>query len=452
MMMSGKNGLLSAVMAGILATAACAGDTEGGPGPQPPVEGNAYLTIVGDRNVFLDGNSQVTLTVKYHDESGAPLAGEVHFRIDGAANGSNISTDSDVTDNEGLATINVIGSIEEASFRIIAEAEFATPVDWRIAVSQGEPPLPPLSAVGTYELESQFDMASGLPGTVGTVVNSIIDMTDDPNDPATWLIDMALDQIDSTSVKDAVNSLRPGLDAFVNNLILDYAPGFVTTFVELGDKFGQVAHKLGTISELQVVQGGPDGTELGARHTITGIRYTIDGVEYDYTMAELDLGIVEADGLTCSLEDNRLMIGDHDLPLSYGRILLFALNNVLIPALDPWSDSLSDLLIYYVDCYSLSYDIADYVGIGSPGLYESACETALTVAAAYIEDQIEGLDGTASSLAIHGDARVSDDNQDGKVDKLTNGLWEGQMNFGPVASTLAKPDQKFIGKRMGAVD
>jgi ribosomal protein S15P/S13E len=167
-------------------------------------------------------------------------------------------------------------------------------------------------------------------------------------------------------------------------------------------------------------------------------------------MAELDLGVVTAEGLQCSLVgETQLLIGDHSLPLSYGRILLFGLNHVLIPIIDPWSSSLEDLLHYYIDCYSLGAEMSDYIGFGSADFYESICDTALAAASAYVEEQITSIDGTATTLAIHGEAHPQDTNADRKVDKLTNGLWEGAMNFGSVSSTLAKPDQRFTGQRMG---
>lgn len=433
------------------AMAACAPERVGPiDGPGDPEPGHAFLTIVGDRNVFLDAGAQQTLVVKYHDETGAPLAGQVRFRLEGMTYGSNISTEADVTNAQGHAQIAILAAANEASFRVIAEAEFATAVDWRIAVSQGEPPLPPLSAAGTYELDSQFDMVSGLPGNIGTVVNTFIDMTDDPNDPATWFIDLAYTHIDSSTIRGLIDALRPELDVVVNEIIMSWSPDFVDRIVDLGDAFGQIAKKLGTTSELHVVAGGPDGTELTASHSLTGVVYTVDGTRYEYTMAELDLGVVTAEGLQCSLEgETQVLIGDHSLPLSYGRIVLFGLNHVLIPMIDPWSSSIEDLLHYYLDCYSIGAEMSDYIGFGSADFYESVCDTALAAAASYVEEQITSIDGTATSLDVHGEAHPQDTNGDRKVDKLTSGLWEGTMNFGSVSSTLAKPNQRFTGQRMG---
>lgn len=432
------------------AALACAGSDEGpGGGPGQPTEGHAYLTIVGAKNVFVDAGARQTIAVKYHDENGLPLAGEVTFKLQGDPKGSNLSKVSAVTDNEGLAKVDVLAGTEDAAYAIVAEAVYATPVNWNVAV-KGQEQLKPLTVTGEYELESQFDIVSGLPGTVGTVVNTFIAMTDGPNDPATWLIDKALDNISSGTVKSIVNSLRPGLDAYVNSVIKSLAPGFVTTIIEVGDNFGQVAKKFGVVSTFKITQGGPDAQELRGEHTLTGVVFHVDGVRYEYTMAELSLPNVTANGLAVGLQgETRLTVGEHTLPFSYGAVMIFALNNVIIPAIDPWSHSLEELFLNNVDCYTIGWEIADYVGFGSPGLYEAACQTALATAAAYIQDQIKSIDSTATAFVIEGEAKPMDTNNDRTVDKLSGGLWEGVMKFGSLDSQLAKPNQKFVGERIG---
>jgi hypothetical protein len=121
---------------------------------------------------------------------------------------------------------------------------------------------------------------------------------------------------------------------------------------------------------------------------------------------------------------------------------------VIIPQLDPWAHNLTELLLDNVDCASVGQAISDYVGIGSPGTYQAACDAGLQFAGGFVEQKILSLDSTAAALAIHGEAKPIDATGDGKVDKLSGGLWEGNFVFGPAGSVLAKPDQKFIGTRM----
>src|SRR5262245_61084761 len=47
----------------------------------------------------------------------------------------------------------------------------------------------PLDAAGAYSLRSNFDLAANAPGKAGQVINLVIDMTDDPDDPTGWILD-----------------------------------------------------------------------------------------------------------------------------------------------------------------------------------------------------------------------------------------------------------------------
>jgi hypothetical protein len=128
-------------------------------------------------------------------------------------------------------------------------------------------------------------------------------------------------------------------------------------------------------------------------------------------------------------------------------MLLFALNHVIIPAIDPWSSNLEELFNAYVDCYNLGWDIYDYLGLGSPGLYESACQTGLAAAASVIEEQILAIDAQGAALVVHGDARPVDTDLDRNVDRFILGEWEGIFEIGSADSTLSRPDQKFVADR-----
>jgi hypothetical protein len=433
----------------LLVSAACGpSDAEGG-GDLPPAQpGNAYLSIVGDQNVFLDEGAQATITVKYHDKDGNPLAGEVGFELTGSAAGAALADTAGVTDAQGLVRVQVTGGTQ-AAFQVKATAAYAQPVQWNVAVAPNTQQQP-LDATGVYQLDSQFDIATGVPGSVGTVLNAFLDMTDDPTDPATWLIDQALTQIDNGTLKSIVNTFRPALDGFLNDLLLQNSPQFVSTIVDIGDDLGQVARRFGTVTTLEVVKGdGIDGAELRGTHSLDGFKITVDGQTFEYSMAELSLGESKAENLAVTLEtENKLVIADHELPVSYGHVILFALNNVIIPQIDPWATNLRELLEGLVDCYEVGYAISDYVGIGSPGTYEAACHAGLGFAAGYIEAKILEIDDAATALAIHGEAKPMDTSGDRKVDKLSNGLWEGQLKVGSTGSLLAKPNQKFSGQKM----
>jgi len=416
--------------------------------PQQPQPGNAYLTVVGDVNVFLENGWRQTLTIKYHDGNDQPLAGQIDFAVVGNSRGGTITTPFAVTDANGVATIEVIaGAQEEAAFKIRATADYADAAEWSIAVAEGVGPLPPLDPTGEYNMESDLDMVSGLPGTVGDVVNTFIDITDDAYDPTKWILDQVIAAIDQSWVSDAADAARPALDGFLNDMLLGYAPDFVTTILDVGDKFGQVARKFGVSTTLKVEKTtGVEGDEYKATHTMTGMYFTLDGQRYTFTNTELGLQNQAVSDLTFTLDTNSnvVAIATHKFNLPYGAMLLEALNQIIIPLIDPFASNISELLAGLVNCTRVGEELSSFVGIGSASLYEGACEIGLNVAAGTIEDTIRDLSGM--DLNIDGTANAKDTNGDSKVDLIRTGKWTGNVDyFGAIAPLTTAT---FSGERM----
>jgi hypothetical protein len=432
-----------------LAVTGCASESNGDDDDDfEPTEGDAYLTIVGEGNVFLENDWQQEITVRYHDGDDRPLAGQIEFAVLGNSGGSTLSAATAITDAAGEATILVVaGASGEAAFTVQAAAAYAAPVDWQIAVRE-RPEDQPLDPVGRYSVRSDFDLVSGLPGTVGTVVNGFIDMTDGPYDPATWIIDRVLEGLDNSTIENLVSNARPVLDGIVNDLLLSLTPDFVDTILEIGDKFGQVAQEFGTVSILEVTAGdGIEGNGFGASHTLTHFTFTVDGQAYTFSMADLGMeNLVAADVGFAMPQETDVTIGAHSFPLSYGSILLVALNEIIIPAIDGGADGLGELLLGMVDCASLAAEVADYIGLGSDGLYEGACEIGINAAAGALIDQIASLDQAGMILGIDGDARPMDTNADDKVDVLMGGAWGGTVTYVDTPAPLG--ESTFRGDRM----
>ena len=439
--------LLALTMAAAVGCSAADSGDDGGD-PLPPTAGNAELTVVGDSNVFLENGWTHRISVRYHDGDDQALAGRIDFAVVGNSAGGTVSSSFGVTDNNGVVTIDVSAGVTgDASFKIKASAEYATAVEWNIAVSGGTPPLPPLDVTGRYTVHSEFDLVSGLPGAVGTVVNGFIDMTDSPNDPATWLIDLALNEIDNSAILSAINAGRPLIDGLVNDVILSYAPDFVTKILDIGDKFGQVAKHFGTTSTLDVVAtGGVEGNELESTHVMTGMLFKIDSNTYTFSMADLGMTNLTANPGTFRMDgETDIYIGQHSFPLSYGSILMVVLENVIIPSIDPTADNLAELLTGLVNCEAVGVEIADFVGFGSENFYNGACELGITAAAGFIEDQIRGLDSTGMELIISGEAKPMDTNTDRKVDTLRSGIWNGNVEYANQPAPLS--NSTFRGER-----
>jgi|GEM_PF-1204301 len=433
--------------------AGCAAEQGGGNDPQPPVEGDAYLVIQGDTNVFLENGWTQTLTVRYQSGDGQSLAGQVDFEVVGASAGGSVSKAFAVTDSDGVATIEVMAGAEgDASFKVRASADYADAAEWSIAVNGGTPPLPPLDPQGRYRVDSEFNVVAGIPGTAGQVLNTFADITDGTYDPATWLLDFIIDKIDNSTIEGFVSSARPLLDGVLNDALHSLAPDFVNKILDIGNKFGQVGHNFGLRTTMEVTSGGIEGGDMSLKHTLTGMFVNVDGNRYDFSTAELGMSNQEA---TASFRMNEIetqvTIGQHEFPVSYGALLSVALEQVIIPSVDPQSSSLQELFSHLINCNSVAQELYDYIASqfgwgGSVGLYEGACELGLTAAANAIMDKIHAIDANGLIIQMGGTAKPLDTNSDRKVDVLRNGEWDGTMSYAGTPADYTGAE--FDGQRM----
>jgi len=270
-------------------------------------------------------------------------------------------------------------------------------------------------------------------------------MTDGPYDPATWVLDQVVDSISNGTVRDIVNATRPVLDGILYDLLISNTPDIVQQIIDLGDAFGQVAKKFGTTSTLTVAISNDVDGALSATHHLSNLVFTIDGETFTYPLADMGMAHLDATP-SFSYDATKFTIGAHSFPLSYGAILLVALDEIIIPMIDPNANDIQTFLVDLVPCDSVGAAIADYVGFGSPSLYEGACLLGLGTGANFIEDKIQSLDSTAMDLGIAGTARWIDSNHDHKVDVLQGGAWTGNMTYGSTPAPLGP--SPFHGERM----
>lgn len=304
-------------------------------------------------------------------------------------------------------------------------------------------PPPPTSPVGRYQLQSEFDMASGLPGTVGDIVNGFIDATDGPDDPGRYLCDLAADQLSGTwgTIAHGACSLAGG---YINDRLLEIAPDFVDTLIQLGNDFGQIARNFGLQSELTVTEAGAAFT---SNHVTTGVNFKLDGVDHIYAFTAYGLQNVTVANVGITYEQTgRMTIAQHEIPLSYGSVLRIGLDELLVPMLDPTADNLNELFHNQVDCDAVGQAIYDAIGFGSVSTFASACDAGLDAAANLAYSKLADLDNAAVKYQVAGECAATDTNADYKVDTIAHGNWTGMLDVAGQASPLS--DATFRGSRM----
>jgi hypothetical protein len=299
----------------------------------------------------------------------------------------------------------------------------------------------PLTPEGTFSMTSTFDIATNLPGTAGAVINGIIDATDSADDPTHWILDQLVKQLPDGSFKNIVNGSIPFLAGYLNDRLLDVAPEFVVTLRDLGNKFGQVARNFGTIETIEVNAAGV-GTKV-----VRGVEFKIDQLELQYMFKDYQMTDVSVMNVAVALDKTgRLTIGDHKVGLSYGKVLRIALDEVVIPLIDPTAVTVSDLLKNVVNCQAVGAYIYQAINIGSASTFQSACTSGLQAGGQAVYSLINKVDANALEFGINGVAKGIDKNHDGKMDQIQTGAWTGTLAYAGNPAPLARGT--FIGARM----
>lgn len=303
----------------------------------------------------------------------------------------------------------------------------------------------PLDATGTYAMHSTFDLATNMPGTAGTVVNTLIAATDDPDDPTRWIVDQILGQLPDGPIKSALELAKELAVGTLNKKLLDLAPDFASTVVQVGNDFGDIARHVGLDETLTLTRSDAAYTAV---HSVIGLHYELGNQQGDFLLANYHVSSVVVDNVAVAMDaTGQLTIAAHHVPLAYGKLLRLGLDAAIIPLIDSSARTLDDLLAHKVDCAAVGKAIADAIGFGSAaGTLESACIAGLAAGANFVYAKIDAIDGNALEFSISGSARAVDKNSDRKIDAIQTGTWAGTLAYGATPAPLLPA--AFSGERM----
>jgi len=306
-----------------------------------------------------------------------------------------------------------------------------------------------LNPAGTYDATSTFDFTGAIPGQVGDIINFVVDLF---YNPGGFIIDMVktlVSQYIGSWVTDLAFSLfEDALADLITDWLLNNSPDFIQDFFVIGQDLVQIVKTLTLTSELKISKLSNDYYIQGIQSWQGVILYwklgcpKEDEPDYDpecgaipFSLTDMSESDVPLDLITGQFTGmianfDNLIIDTHYIYLNYGKLILFVINEVLLPAISDYN-SIEDLIYSIIDCEGIASgfvgSVLSVIGIDEDDV-EGFCLAAVGLIVSPIEEVIGSLK-MDSQLRIHGKANLLDDDDDLYVDYLINGLWWGHVEI-----------------------
>jgi hypothetical protein len=331
--------------------------------------------------------------------------------------------------------------------------------------------LLPLDPVGTYDLLANYDFRDALAdsGPAGALIVRILDLF---VDPGRGLVDFLLDL-----VRDFVGGLigfvvdtfirLTGLDRVIADAINDVInrSPFLSSIVTIGRDLRSIIADLEVISRLEIGKLGSNFEVFGidiwqglALYWRLGCDATSppDCGRLPIVLDTIDLGVLRGEWTGRVLGYNRLDIDRYPIDFQYGRLILYALEYLVLPTITgrPGPVTLEDLMALIINCPGLGAAIA-----GGPGRCRCALGACLCAddverfCRSFISLTFGGLFRTFinalsfdSVLNIRGNCRLINDDDQIDVDELRAGQYIGDMT---INGALTPFSGRFCGVRQG---
>jgi hypothetical protein len=304
-----------------------------------------------------------------------------------------------------------------------------------------------LNPSGYYDTTNVFDFTDAIPGELGELINSVVTLF---NDPGKFLIDQ-IKAIVSSFIGELVTDIAFGLfeDALadiVTDWMLNDSPDWIQDIFVVGQDLTQIVNNLEMNATLVISKlsndyyvqgvllwdgivlywklGCPKEGEPDFDPACGKNEFNLD----DFQNTEFPMDIVEGK-FTGSIHDfDQLDVDNHTIKISYGKLIIFVLNEMILKTLTG-QDNLTDALLALINCKSIassfSNGILDGIGI-SEGDIEDFCTDSIVFLATPVTLLLGSL-AIDSQLRLAGKAILVDEDNDLKVDKIIEGEYIGHV-------------------------
>lgn len=306
-----------------------------------------------------------------------------------------------------------------------------------------------LNPAGTYDTINHFDFTGAIPGQVGEIINFVVDLFYDPGKIIIDLIKELISQYIGSWVTDMVFSIfEDALADIVTDWLINNSPDFIQDFFVIGQDLVQIVKNVELTSQLKLSKLTNDYYFQGVQYWL-GVNlywklgcakqgepgYDPNCGKFPFSLQDLadtdfplDLITGQFTGMIANYDN--LIIDQHKINLNYGKLILFVINEMLLPAVSDFN-SIEDLIYSIIDCQAVADgfvgDVLEMVGVDKDQV-KDVCTSAVGLIVNPIEEMIGGL-ALDSQLRVHGKCRMVDENDDLMVDKLIEGLWWGHVEI-----------------------
>jgi hypothetical protein len=276
----------------------------------------------------------------------------------------------------------------------------------------------PITIEGRYELRSELDLSTRLPGEPGDIARLVVDATDDPDDPARFIVDTLIARVSDPQIVAALHAVEPIVIGFVAERLQSIAPQLVARLRALGAAVDRASRHFGTVEDLDIA------ATARASHDLRSVR--VDGVE----VALRDHGIADAIAVNVPVSIDPtfgVTIRSHELALPYGRLLHVVLDAAIVPSVDPAAHGVYDFLRDAIDCAALGSAVSDALGLDVPAVFESACTSGLVEMSSVVYAHLDAIADAPLVLSLSGTARPIE--RGDHLDVLDAGTWAGTVGY-----------------------
>jgi hypothetical protein len=309
--------------------------------------------------------------------------------------------------------------------------------------------LVPLNPVGTYRVRAYFNFGDALAAS-GQIGQWLVRIFDGFNDPGRLLYDTIFSlcsQIAPAFLCDTIDAIAgiTGIKQEITNAITNAILGtFIgCRIVRAGCDVRNTVRNLELFSLLYMSKLGSSFGVFGST-TFTGLalQFGEQRIEIQDDLLQNQLQLLAGDWEGSVVGYNRLIIGAHMMDLRYGQLIVYIINNVVLPALtNGQANSFNDALAYWFNCAGIGQSLGNICILGQclgASTGESICRGALNLLGGLLGfgNALLSLQNVPSALQLSGEVTMVETTGDFQVDLLERGTWGGTLNINGTSSPI----------------